>query len=210
MQPYSTWWYQIFMFEFEQTVRLNVNMSSVLMFFSLVEKFQLNLKIIEFRSAFLNGRQPKMHHIWIMLPDIKVAKIIGGMYGCRNAACLWYQMLNKLLESSIWTRYVYDICLYFYKKGNIHAYLMVYVDDLVIATNNEAVWLNFENLASKFKFKECDERTYIGIQIAKSYYNSHLHLRTDRYITKIVTDANLENVTLRRTSYMSCVGHPAQ
>jgi hypothetical protein len=89
-------------------------------------------------AAYLNA--PLDHEIYGQLPDYllevgqsPLVKLKKALYGLKQAGRQWNQCLNGALLERGWERSPNDDCLYV--KGG--AYLIVYVDDILIAATSE-------------------------------------------------------------------------
>ena len=66
--------------------------------------------------------------------EMKVCKLIKSLYGLKQASRQWHKKFNTHMLACGFTRSKYDSCVYFKKKGGVSvAYLLLYVDDMLIA-----------------------------------------------------------------------------
>ena len=72
-------------------------------------------------------------------------RLLKSAYGLSDAPLLWWEEANRRLISLKWRRHPLDRCLYCYYNGkrNLLGALILHVDDLLIAgDNNETEFLN--------------------------------------------------------------------
>lgn len=76
-----------------------------------------------------------------------VCKLDKALYGLKQAPRAWYSCLSgKLLQLSFSASKV-DTFLFFYSKGKVTIYLLVYVDDIIVTSSSqEAVTKLLQNL----------------------------------------------------------------
>ena len=80
-----------------------------------------------------------------------------------------------------------DKCLYSMKKGNDTCYMIVHVDDILVASNNEKLVEQFKNhIASLFEVKDMGSvKHFLGIDVKRDK-NGNFHISQKQYIEKIV------------------------
>lgn len=84
----------------------------------------------------------------------------------KQAARSWNQKINEELIRNGFKRGKADICLYSKQVGKEWIYVLIYVDDIIMASKSETLLLNTENfLKSKFEIKNLgDLKYYLGVQ----------------------------------------------
>lgn len=121
-----------------------------------------------------------------MLPDLELdhhGRCYGvlqkGLYGLLQAGKLWYQLLSDTLIEIGYQQCKSEPCLY-YRYINDKIYMIaVYVDDLLMAfeENNEVerVKSELESKFGKMKFNQNQSIKYRGLQIEQTKGGIHLH-----------------------------------
>jgi len=127
----------------------------------------------------------------------KVCKLNMALEGTKQAAHLWQKGLSEfLVEECGMTRSTIDPCLYTMEKGEKKMMIIVWVDDLCVATSDQEM---FDSFFTKFsqKYKsthdaKCDR--FVGLEIERDLEKGILHLRQTKYIEKLfnkhLTDRN--------------------
>jgi hypothetical protein len=82
----------------------------------------------------------------------------------------WYSCLNDKLQSFAFTPSKVDISLFYYRKGSITMFLLVYVDDIIIASSSSSVVSDLMHaLQQDFALKDLDSLHYfLGIEVTRS------------------------------------------
>jgi hypothetical protein len=66
-----------------------------------------------------------------------VCRLKKSLYGLKQSARNWNSLLDKWFKSNGFTQSIVDPCLYVYNHDGIYMALAVYVDDIIMITNNE-------------------------------------------------------------------------
>ncbi|MGZ8925490.1 MAG: reverse transcriptase domain-containing protein, partial [Nitrososphaeraceae archaeon] len=118
------------------------------MLLSLAAQYNLKLKQIDFKTAFLNAGL--VHEIYVEQPEgyiqdkNLVCKLNKALYGLKQAPNEWYKELNQYLLSLGYKSTDIDDCLYTKTtENNRRIWLSLYVDDTIIAYDelDEKIWL---------------------------------------------------------------------
>ena len=129
----------------------------------------------------------------------KVCKLMKGLYGLKQSARSWNKAIHNVLMSNNYKQSRYDKCLYMKTIGNQNCYILIYVDDLIIASNSST---EINNIASKigsnFEMK-ClgDIKQFLRMEIEQNHDGDFL-LSQRNYIDKIVEDCGLINGKISR------------
>jgi hypothetical protein len=63
-------------------------------------------------------------------------KLDKALYGLKQAPCAWYSRLSHKLQSLGFIPSKAEMSLFFYRKASIVMYVLVYVDDIIIAISS--------------------------------------------------------------------------
>ena len=98
-----------------------------------------------------------------------LCKLDKALYGLKQAPRAWYARLSQKLQSLGFTPSKADTSLFFYKSGKHVIYMLVYVDDIIIASSSpEAVKALLHDLEKDFAIKDLGELHYfLGIEVKK-------------------------------------------
>lgn len=157
---------------------------------------KMSVKQFDFKTAFLNGTLEE--EIYLRQPPgfqeqkNKVLRLNKSLYGLKQAAKVWNDTVHRELLKCGCTQSDYDKCLYSIHDGDAELYLIIHVDDLLIACNdNNLVNRVVKQLKSVFELKELGEANhYLGIDISRDQQGVFL-ISQSSYIDKIVMEAGL-------------------
>lgn len=127
--------------DFDETFAPVVKMSTVRGLLSLVSSKGWEIHQMDIHNAFLHGNLEE--EVYIKLPpgfthsdSTKVCRLRKSLYGIRQAPRCWFAKLSKaFLEFSFMQSYS-DYSLLTFTRNETKISVLIYVDDLVIASNN--------------------------------------------------------------------------
>ncbi|KAL9265983.1 Retrovirus-related Pol polyprotein from transposon TNT 1-94-like protein, partial [Drosera capensis] len=109
---------------------------------ALVAYFDLELYQMDVKTAFLNGDieetiymvQPESFEVDD--PKKMVCKLRKSIYGLKQAYRQWYHKFHQVILSYGFEMNVVDDCVYHKFSGSKFIFLVLYVDDILLATND--------------------------------------------------------------------------
>lgn len=125
----------------------------------------------------------------------KVCKLNKALYGLKQAARCWFEEFEKALTGKGFKNSPVDRCIYILDKGDItkNIYVVLYVDDLVIVTENIETMNSFKNyLMNKFLMVDLKEiKLFLGIKIIRK--DNQICLDQSAYIKTILRKFNMRD-----------------
>lgn len=121
-----------------------------------------------------------------------VCKLHKAIYGLRQAARAWHDALKQFILSYGFHTSRSDPSLFLYTSGDIVAYFLVYVDDLLLKGNQSQFLQQFITaLSQRFSLKNMGAPHYfLGIEFIPT--SSGLFLSQHNYIREILERFNME------------------
>ncbi|KAJ4769381.1 hypothetical protein LUZ62_053638 [Rhynchospora pubera] len=103
------------------------------------------------------------------MPD-KVCRLHKSIYGLRQAPRMWFFKLTTTLEAYGFVQSKADYSLFTYRNGKIFLAILIYVDDLVVAGNDNQAICDFKKyMSTMFHMKDLGILKYfLGIEIARA------------------------------------------
>ncbi|GJT65347.1 retrovirus-related pol polyprotein from transposon TNT 1-94 [Tanacetum coccineum] len=106
--------------------------------------------------AFLNGELKE--EVYVSQPEgfvdqeypSHVYKLKKALYGLKQAPHAWYNMLSSFLISQYFSKGAVDPTLFTWKAGNDLLLLQIYVDDIIFASTNTALFPEASSYQSKY------------------------------------------------------------
>ena len=164
--------HQQFGIGFEETFSPVINPPTVRVILSLVVQFNWPLRKLDVSYAFLHGFLRE--EVYMVQPPgyvnqahpTHVCKLLKSLYGLKQAPRAWFERLSTKLLHLGFQASLLDSSLFIFKQGSLVVYLLVYVDDIVMSSNNPQF---LSSLISAFELKDLGPLHYfLGLQITKS------------------------------------------
>jgi hypothetical protein len=142
---------------------------------AIVASLDLELHQMDVKTAFLNGNLEE--EIYMEQPvgfvaegqEHKVCKLLRSIYGLKQSSRQWYIRFHQAIISFDFEMIDEDHCVYVKRSKEKFVILSLYVDDILLASNNkEYVQIIKEWLSSNFDMKDMGEAAYIlGVKIER-------------------------------------------
>lgn len=161
---------------------------------ALVAHFDLELHRMDVKTAFLNGDIDET--IYMVQPenfmsgDSKkmVCKLKKSIYGLKQASRQWYYKFHQVVISFGFEMNAVDDCIYHKFNGSKHIFLVLYVDDILLASNDIGLLHETKRfLSKKFEMKDLGDASFaLGIQIHRNRSRGILGLSQKSYVEKVL------------------------
>ena len=180
--------------DYTETFSLASRKDYLHMIMALVAHFDLELHQMDVKTAFLNGeleeeiymKQPK--GFFSSASVHLVCKLNKSIYSLRQTSRQWYLKFHEVISSLGFEENVMDNCINQKVSESKICFLVLYVDDILLATNDMGTLYEVKQFLSKnFEMKDMDEAYYvIGIKIHRERSRGILGLSQESYINKIL------------------------
>lgn len=121
-------------------------------------------------------------------------KLNKALYGCKESALLWYNNITKLLQDHGFQINQYDHGVLNLIKENVQITVIVYVDDLIIASvNNNNIDYVIKLLKDQYKeitVNRGDIHNYLGMTMKIN--DKKVVISMDGYVNKLLEDCNIK------------------
>jgi len=93
-----------------------------------------------------------------------------SLYGLKQAPRAWYQRFATFIRHLGFTASASDIFLFVYKEGDRVAYLLLYVDDIILtASSTDLLHHIIQRLLSEFAMTDLEDlHHFLGISVTRS------------------------------------------
>ncbi|RVW63516.1 Retrovirus-related Pol polyprotein from transposon TNT 1-94 [Vitis vinifera] len=144
--------------------------------------------------------------------SIRVLLAMKSLYGLKQSPRQWYKRFDAFMVSHEFMRNQYDSCVYFKTlPDGSFIYLLLYVDDMLIAAKNRAEINKLKQLlSSEFEMKDLGAaKKILGMEIWRDRDAGLLYVSQQKYIEKLMqyiasTDEEVEY--MKSVPYSSVVG----
>lgn len=180
--------------------------NSIRMFVARAASLNLVVHQFDFDTAFLNGKMEE--DVYIKIPPGypgksspgDVLKLVGSMYGTRQAPREWGRALDRLMARQDWTRSISDPCVYTKTKDGFVISVAFYVDDGLIAAPKEGIInaeLDFLHLVFKLKKLGLVD-TFLSLEFVHSPIGILLHQTS--YVTGMCKEFGFDSPSTRASA----------
>ena len=168
---------------------------------AIVAHFDLELHQMDVKTAFLNGDLDE--EVYMEQPtcfveagkEDLVCKLNKSIYGLKQASRQWYLKFDKIITQNGFKENTVDRCIYLRVSGSSYIFLVLYVDDILLASNDPDLLIETKHmLSTHFDMKDLGEASYVlGIKILRDRANGVLKLSQRAYIERILKRFNMQN-----------------
>jgi hypothetical protein len=178
-----------------------VKHSSIRAFFGIVAMHDLELEQLDVKTAFLHGEleediymdQPEGY----VVPGKEdlVCKLKRSLYGLKQSPRQWYKRFDSFMLTHGFERSQYDSCVYIKFVNGSPIYLLLYVDDMLIAAKSmKEITILKNQLSSEFEMKDLGPaKKILGMEIKRDRKSSLLFLSQEKYIEKVLHRFNMHD-----------------
>ncbi|KAM1415115.1 hypothetical protein ACFX2I_006811 [Malus domestica] len=168
---------------------------------ALTAHFDLELHQMDVKTAFLNGDLEE--DIYMHQPpgfvergkESMIHKLNKSIYGLKQASRQWNKKFDHVMSSFGFRENKMDECVYLKISGSKVVFLVLYVDDILIASSDLTLLQSTkEMLANSFDMKDLGEAKFaLGIEIIRDRSKKALGLSQRLYADRITKRFNMEN-----------------
>jgi hypothetical protein len=118
-----------------------------------------------------------------------VCKLDKAIFGLKQAPRAWYSRLSEKLIKLGFQVSKTNTSLFFYDKGGVTIFILVYVDDIIVASSSqEAVDAMLKDLRSDFALKDLGQLHYfLGIEV--QHISNGIHLSQGKYASDMLHES---------------------
>jgi hypothetical protein len=179
--------------DYDDTFSPVIKHATIQLILSLVVSQGWTLQQLDIQNAFLHGVLKE--DVYMKQPpgfiDPKYAsyhcKLDKALYGLKQVPRAWYACLSDKLKTLVFSSSKADISLFHYKKGSITIFLLIYVDDIIIASSSSSA---LHSLQHDFALKDLGPLHYfLGIGVKRSV--DGLWLSQQKYTNGLIQRASM-------------------
>jgi hypothetical protein len=146
--------------------------------------------------------------VYVQIPKVVTAgrvvivELLKALYGLCQAPNAWSEEWGHAMHELLFTPSEADPCIFFKGRGPDTVYLLVYVDDIIIAGSKTAVLLARDAIAARYKVKDAGEaQFFLSIHILRS--SRGLLLSQEHYCRKVLEQFGFTDSTAGRHTPMA-------
>lgn len=178
-----------------------VKLVSIRFVLSAVVHFDMELQQMDVKTAFLHGFLEET--IYMEQPEgyedkehpEKVCLLKRSLYGLKQSPRQWNQRFDQFMLKNQYSRSEFDSCVYYkeLREGEF-VYLLLYVDDILIASKNKRYVDELKSLlSSEFEMKDLGQaKKILGMEITRDRARGVLTISQEGYIHKVLGNFGME------------------
>ena len=186
---------QIHGLDYTETFSPVVRYESIRVLFAIAAQFQLKIHQMDVTTAFLNGDLAE--EIYMRVPPGitaspgSVCRLNKSIYGLKQAPLCWNLKINHVLVTAGFSRAVSEFGVYSKISGKHIVLVALYVDDLLILSNNDDLVAQVKkSLSSHFQMKDLGlASVFLGMQINQNSSAVSVHL--SHYLKGFLSEFNM-------------------
>jgi hypothetical protein len=159
---------------------------------ALVAHYDLELHQMNVKTTFLNGDleeniyMAQLKGFVVEEKERMGCRLKKSIYGLKQASRQWYLKFDRTIRNFGFKENVEDNCVYAKFKNGRYIFLILYVDDILLASSDVPLLLETKKfLSSKFDMKGLGEASFVlGIDIHRDRSKGVLGLSQNTYIEK--------------------------
>nr|KYP51541.1 Retrovirus-related Pol polyprotein from transposon TNT 1-94 [Cajanus cajan] len=189
---------QQFGFDYNETFAPVIKLVTIRLILTLALTHHWPLQQLDINNAFLNGTLDE--EVYMTQPPgfeasdkNLVCKLHKAIYGLKQAPRAWFEKLKSTLLQFNFQASKCDPSLFVYSHANSVIYILVYVDDIIITSNDSTLLHTLvSQLHSTFSLKDLGDLDYfLGIEV-KTQSDGSLILTQSKYIRDLLNHTDME------------------
>ncbi|PSE80603.1 hypothetical protein C7G70_19195, partial [Acinetobacter baumannii] len=191
---------QKFGIDYEETFAPVAKFTSIRMLLSLAAKYNLTVHQMDVKTAFLNGWLDE--DIYMVQPDGYVdeahpdfvCKLKRSLYGLKQSPRMWNQTIDKFMLELGFKKCEADHCIYVKRNDQDMIFVALYVDDLILASNNDELLKSTkEALSVRFEMTDMGQLKYfLGMEIDQDPKTGNVSVRQTKFAKDILEKFSME------------------
>ncbi|SGY70463.1 BQ5605_C004g03153 [Microbotryum silenes-dioicae] len=176
--------------DFDETFAPVAKFTSIRALLALAAAHGYHVHQADIDKAYLHGKLDAP--LYIRVPDGiympgKVLQLHRSLYGLRQAGRIWNDEIDSALSALGYVATESDHCVYVRTTGDVHHYVALYVDDLLmISPSLPEIERTLQGLEQRYGVKRLGEAEYVlGIQIRRSPDGS-ISLSQEQYLKDVL------------------------
>jgi hypothetical protein len=176
-----------------------VSCNSFRIIMALIAHFHLELHQMDVKTTFLNGNLEE--RVYMKQPKGFIMKgkedmgcrLKKSIYALKQASRQWHLKFNETIKRFGFKENVEDNYVYAKFKNEKISFLILYVDDILLASSDVRLLRETKKfLSSNFDMKDLGEASYVlGIEIHRDRKNGVLGLSKKAYLYKVLKKYNM-------------------
>lgn len=188
--------------DYTETYAPVARMASLRTLLSIIYAKNMYARQLDVKNAFLNGVLKE--DIYMCVPEgLKaqgmVCKLKKTLYGLKQAPKEWNERFHEFITRLNYSQCITDKCLYVREVGSTIDYVLLYVDDIIVSSNERlSVESTVRIFSKEFEMRDLGDLNYfLGIKIERK--SEGMFLSQTKYVEKLIKKFKLNDANPRDT-----------
>ena len=185
--------------DFDETFSPVVKPATIRIVLSLATTNSWPIHQLDVKNAFLHGHLDEVvysqHPSGFIDPNhpTHVCRLLKSLYGLKQAPRAWFHCFASFARSMGFTESKSDASLFIFCRNSAAAYLLIYVDDIILTTSTTSLLRSIIHmLSNEFAMKDLGPlHHFLGISVTRTA--TGLHLSQRQYILDILAHAGMRD-----------------
>lgn len=184
-------------FDYSDTYAPVAKLATVRTLFCLANSHALYVHHLDVKNAFLHGVLKEEIFMYppegVQVKDGMVLRLKKTLYGLKQAPKEWNSRFDEYVKSLGFVQCQADKCVYMYNDSRCVVYLLLYVDDFLIASKSlDKIKELKGKFMSEFKMRDLkDVKYFLGIKVER--IGQTMYLSQTSYLEKLLTKFKMEH-----------------
>lgn len=135
-----------------------------------------------------------------------VCRLNRSLYGLKQASRCWYMKFTNLMKEKQFQCSESDNCLFIKHSNTTITYLLLYVDDLLVASSdNKEIDIVMKDVEREFEMSVQENGLFLGMKITHDHDKRELSIDRRHYIDKLLIKFNMYECKPVRTPIEHCL-----
>jgi hypothetical protein len=185
--------------DFDETFSPVIKPATIRIVLSLATSNSWPIHQLDVKNAFLHGHLDEV--VYSQQPSgfvdsqhpTHVCRLLKSLYGLKQAPRAWFQRFASFVRTIGFTESKSDASLFILHRNNNIAYLLLYVDDIILTASNTTLLRSIiQSLSGEFAMKDLGTlHHFLGISVTRTA--AGLHLSQRQYILDILSRAGMRD-----------------
>ena len=187
--------------DYDETFAPVAKFTSIRVLLSLAAKYSLKIHQMDVKTAFLNGHLEE--DIYMAQPDGYVdedhpdfvCQLKRSLYGLKQSPRMWNQTIDKFMLDLKFQKCKTDHCIYVMRDIERVIFVALYVDDLVLASNDtELIAVTKAALSERFDMTDLgDLKYFLGMEVQQDHTSGTTSICQSKFAKDILEKFGMEN-----------------